>query len=99
MTEIRKVKCPKCGSWNENRDYCYSCNTLINYQLEREMKESQRKLEKQNAPKDKWDIWMENMKNSDKIFHKMIYWGLQSTWFLLLAFVTIAISVLIFGPG
>ena len=94
-----KIKCPNCNTWNENQDYCSNCNTLINYQLEKNQKEDQKKLEALEAPKDKIDIWLEKIKNSDSGLDKALYWALRSSWFLLLAFVTLAISVLIFGPG
>lgn len=34
----RMIKCPKCGVFNTNEDYCKNCNTLISNDKKRELK-------------------------------------------------------------
>lgn len=34
---MRRIKCPKCGTFNENLDYCSNCGTLINFKKRREI--------------------------------------------------------------
>lgn len=36
----RIIKCPNCGTFNKNLDYCEFCNTLISHQKKREIKET-----------------------------------------------------------
>ena len=40
MDEKRIIKCPNCGVFNTNREYCKNCGTLISYQKKREIKEA-----------------------------------------------------------
>ena len=40
MSGKRIIKCPNCGVFNTNRDYCEHCNTLISHQKKREIKEA-----------------------------------------------------------
>ena len=38
MAENRRIKCPNCGLFNTNKDYCTNCNTLISHRKKREQK-------------------------------------------------------------
>jgi uncharacterized C2H2 Zn-finger protein len=40
MANQRIIKCPNCGVFNTNKDYCTNCNTLISHQKKREIKEA-----------------------------------------------------------
>ena len=40
MAEYRRIKCPNCGLFNTNKEYCKNCNTLISHQMKREIKEA-----------------------------------------------------------
>jgi hypothetical protein len=40
MSGKRIIKCPNCGIYNTNRDYCKNCNTLISDSKKREIKEA-----------------------------------------------------------
>lgn len=39
MSQTRIIKCPNCGVFNTNKEYCTNCNTLISHQKKRELKE------------------------------------------------------------
>lgn len=93
------IKCPKCQTWNENLDYCSNCHQLLNYAIQKQQEDSQKQLEALQKPKDRMELYLERIKNSDKAIDKMIYLSLKSTWFLLVAFVSLALAVLVFGPG
>ena len=41
----RIVKCPNCGVFNTNREYCKNCNTLISHEKKREIKAAEVKQE------------------------------------------------------
>jgi len=32
-----QIKCPNCGVYNTNQDYCTNCGTLLSYQKRREL--------------------------------------------------------------
>lgn len=54
----RNIKCPNCGIYNVNRDYCSKCNTVLSYKKRRELEYQneqkarleRRRLEKENNP-------------------------------------------------
>ncbi|MBE7628874.1 hypothetical protein [Tenacibaculum piscium] len=41
MSITRNIKCPNCGVFNTNKEYCENCNTLISYQKKRALKEEE----------------------------------------------------------
>ena len=43
-------KCPNCNTMNKNRDYCETCGTLINVQLQRELDRKKRIETKSEIP-------------------------------------------------
>ncbi len=40
MSGKRIIKCPNCGLFNTNKEYCENCNTLISNQKKRKLKEA-----------------------------------------------------------
>lgn len=42
---MRIIKCPNCGVFNKNEEYCIDCNTLLSEQKKRELKEQAYKKE------------------------------------------------------
>lgn len=45
----RIIKCPNCGIYNKNADYCTNCSTLLSYKKRREIavaKEKEERLER-----------------------------------------------------
>ena len=40
MSSKRIIKCPNCGTFNTNKEYCENCNILISHQKKRELKEA-----------------------------------------------------------
>ncbi|MBU2926942.1 hypothetical protein [Winogradskyella psychrotolerans] len=40
------IKCPNCGLYNTNEDYCTNCNTLLSYKKRRELTFAQDKKER-----------------------------------------------------
>jgi hypothetical protein len=93
------IKCPKCKTWNENQDYCTNCNEILNQALRTKIEWEQREAEYQNRPKGTFDVWLETMKVSDKIWQRAVYKMLQSAWFLFLAGVMGMLGFALLGPG
>jgi len=47
---VSEIKCPNCGIYNTNKDYCTNCNTLLSSKIRRELqfaKEAKARAEKQ----------------------------------------------------
>lgn len=85
MQSFSHVKCPHCGTFNTNKDYCQSCNRLISEQkkraaratqiVEAELQEIQKELGKETTVK--------RLKRHPFILVKILGWCLQSIWFVL----------------
>ncbi len=76
----RIVKCPNCGVFNTNKDYCKNCNTLISNQKKRELKEAEVKQEQINEAIHKIEnpSLAERLKKSPNIFYKVVGWVIYS---------------------
>lgn len=52
------IKCPNCGIYNKNEDYCTNCNTLLSYKKRREItfaqdekdRDERERIEKEKSP-------------------------------------------------
>ena len=85
MASKRIVKCPNCGVFNTNREYCKNCNTLISHQKKRETRAAKIKDEEIEQVK----IELAKMNLADKLkkhpffLVKIAGWLLHSVWLLL----------------
>jgi hypothetical protein len=43
---VRIIKCPNCGIYNENVEYCTNCDTLLSYKKRREIAFAREKKER-----------------------------------------------------
>jgi hypothetical protein len=93
------IKCPKCSTWNENRDYCSQCNELLNAEIRREENAKKQWEEYQSRPKDAFDLYFERIKNSDKPLDKFMHIIFRSAWVLLILLVLTGLAVAAVGPG
>lgn len=75
-------KCPKCGLWNENQDYCTNCNQLLNPVKIRIKEDTKRKEEFSTKPPDQIDKFINQFKESKFFFIRWIYYVLYSIWFV-----------------
>lgn len=85
MSTVSHVKCPNCGIFNTNKEYCEACNTLISHQKKREakvvevkrkeIKEAISELEKQN--------FADRMRKHPFFLAKVLGWVLHSVWILI----------------
>ncbi len=74
---IVERKCLSCGTWNKDEDFCTNCGTAISQkQIDKETAEK-RRIEEANRPKDKFQLFMENLKNHRfllfRFFYKVLY--------------------------
>lgn len=56
-------KCPKCGQWNKNEDYCTNCNTVLSPKIIEEQREQVREARRKREPT-RFDRFIERWKNS-----------------------------------
>ena len=85
MNKISHVKCPNCGEFNTNKEYCSFCDVLLSF----EKKEADRKayvhneevadviekLEEQN--------FIDRLKKNPFILIRVFGWMLHSVWIVL----------------
>ena len=76
----RIIKCPNCGTFNKNVDYCKLCNTLISHQKKREIKVAE--VKQKEVDKAIYDLenpnLAEHLKKHPNIFYKITGWILYS---------------------
>lgn len=74
------IKCPNCGVFNTNREYCKNCNTLISHQKKIEIKEAA--VKKKQIDEAIYELenpnLAERLKNHSNIFYKILGWILYS---------------------
>lgn len=76
----RIIKCPECGTFNKNLDYCQFCNTLISHQKKRALKEinvKQIEVEKAIQKMENPNL-AERLKKHPNLFYKTIGWIIYS---------------------
>lgn len=76
----RIIKCPNCGTFNKNLDYCENCNTLLSHQKKREIKEEavkQKQIEEAIYEIEHPNL-AERLKNHSNIFYRITGWVLYS---------------------
>ena len=76
----RIVKCPNCGVFNTNREYCKNCNTLISDEKKREIKAAEVKQEQINEAIEELENpnLAERLKKSNNVFYRIIGWIIYS---------------------
>lgn len=84
---IRMIKCPNCGVFNTNRDYCKNCNTLISNEIKREIKAEagkQKRVEEAIYEKENPNF-VERLKKHPFFLLRYIGWLLYSVYFVVSA--------------
>ena len=80
MGNTKMIKCPNCGVFNTNREYCKNCNTLISHQKKRELKEQeikQQQIEEVIYEMENPNL-AERLKKHPNIFLRILGWILYS---------------------
>lgn len=82
MSITKNIKCPNCGLFNTNKEYCESCNTLISHEKKRELKkEAFKKAEVAKAiHKIENPNVAERLKKHPFFLYKIIGWILYSAF-------------------
>ncbi|MGJ8744787.1 hypothetical protein [Polaribacter sp.] len=80
MAITRNIKCPKCGIFNTDKEYCEHCNTLISHQKKIAIKTiavKQEEIDKVIHKRENPNL-AEKLKKHPNIFYKIIGWVLYS---------------------
>jgi ribosomal protein L32 len=81
------IKCPNCGTFNSNNDYCKNCGELISYELKSKQRAEQEKEER--IAEVKWEMenpnWTERMKNHKFILYRLVGWIAYSAFLVVSA--------------
>ncbi|GGG35130.1 hypothetical protein [Bizionia arctica] len=86
------IKCPSCGIYNTDNDYCEHCGEVLNYKIRRELaikKEKEERL-KQDASKKKEPSFFEKYGNHRFLLIRIIAKIFRSIW---LAFMAIGMFI------
>lgn len=80
MSITRNIKCPNCGIFNTNKEYCTNCNTLISNEKKRELKVEE--LKKEQIEKAIYRLenpnLAERLKKHPFFLYKIVGWILYS---------------------
>lgn len=85
MNAVSHIKCPNCGVFNTNKEYCTSCNELISHQKKRETRAAKIHVEEIEQAKEE----LAKMNLADKLkkhpffLVKIAGWILHSVWLIL----------------
>ncbi|MBU3012781.1 hypothetical protein KO506_15310 [Polaribacter vadi] len=77
---IRRIKCPNCGVFNTNKDYCENCGHLISYQKKRELKikaEKQKQIKEAIREIENPNL-AERLKRHPNMFFRVLGWVIYS---------------------
>ncbi|MDO6674902.1 hypothetical protein Q4517_04985 [Tenacibaculum sp. 1_MG-2023] len=87
MAITRNVKCPNCGVFNKNRDYCKNCNTLISFEKKQEEKVTAYKQEELKKAKHEIENpnLAERLKKHPFWLYRVVGWILYSAYLLVSA--------------
>lgn len=92
-------KCPSCGFWNTDNDYCSACNTPLSQDLIRKKAVEEKAKEYANRPPEKLDILMQKMENSRFLLVRIIYRIVYSIWVAFVAVMSFFMWMTAAGPG
>lgn len=92
-------KCPKCETWNEDKEHCTNCGELLDYWKIREQEVAAKDKEFAERPIPKTDQFFIDMKSSRFLLVRMVYYILYSVWAIVMAIVTFFMMMIAYGPG
>lgn len=81
------IKCPNCGIYNKDRDYCEQCQTVLSYKIRRELvlkKEKEEHL-KHKASKEKEPAFFEKYINHRYFLVRLSAKIIRSIWLVFMA--------------
>ncbi len=87
MSVTRNIKCPNCGLFNTNKEYCENCSTLISHEKKRALKEEafiQSQIEEAKHEIENPNL-AERLKKHPFFLYKIVGWILYSAFLVVSA--------------
>lgn len=84
----QNIKCPNCGVYNVNRDYCSKCNTILSYKKRREQefkKEEEARLEQRRLEKKNNPSFFEKYGNHRFLLIRVVVKIIKTIWVVIMA--------------
>lgn len=84
----RHIKCPNCGVYNANTDYCTNCNTPLSYKKRRELahaQETQERKERERIAEEESPSFYEKYKDHRFLIIRVLVRIIHSIWTVFLA--------------
>ena len=95
----KRIKCPACQTWNEDRDYCSNCNEVLSHELKMEQAREKLREEEKQRPLTQFNHYLKRLKESDAPIDKLKFTILNSAWWIFLIGVTALIALVALAPG
>ena len=80
MSITRNIKCPNCGVFNTDKEYCKNCNTLISNEKKRALREEE--FKKEQIEEAIYELenpnLAERLKKHPSFLYKIVGWILYS---------------------
>jgi ribosomal protein L37E len=85
MKSVSHVKCPNCGEFNTNKEYCQSCNTLISHQKKEETRAERIQEKELTEVKEKLAHlnFADRLRKHPFFLVKIFGWILHSVWIVI----------------
>jgi ribosomal protein L37E len=90
---VSHIKCPNCGTFNTNAEYCKNCNTPLSYKKRRELehaKETDERRERERIQSEKEPSFYIKYKDHRFLLVRIIVKAVYSIW---MAFVAIGMFI------
>ena len=92
-------KCPDCGTWNDDLDYCAHCGKLLNYSIQRQQEVAQQERAYKERQLDYMEQKLATMKASPYGYIRFCYHILYSVWFTFIVISSFLISLIVAAAG
>ncbi len=71
-------KCAKCGTWNQDVDYCLSCSNPISLKAQEKIEQIEKKAIADSLPEDRIDVFLKSYKNHRFFVVRWVYYFFNS---------------------
>jgi ribosomal protein L32 len=82
-------KCPSCGTWNLDQDYCSSCKTILSPDLIEIQREKEREHRRFTTPPSSLDVFLDKWKNHRFWILRILYKIIRTVSFIFVGIASI----------
>lgn len=91
-------KCPQCGTWNGDVDYCAKCNHLFSFAILRELEEKKRSSEEKDE-RNFFERYLDQLRPARNPIVKLWYYALNSIYLVIYLAISLILAIVALGPG